>query len=104
MVPIKVTVPLTRLALANKSSDSHSHISDIEAFEERRHNAKNRWLSCMKKRSKAYNKKVRPRSSAVGDLVLKVAGHVQKGLKAQNLSRNTKDPMSSTGPMALFTS
>lgn len=34
MVPIEVTTPSARLALANKSSDSHGGISDIEAFDE----------------------------------------------------------------------
>lgn len=52
MVPIDMMVTSVRLVLVRKLSDSHDHISDIEFFEERRHNAKNKWLSYQKHISK----------------------------------------------------
>lgn len=85
MVAVEVMVQSTRLALAGKLADAHDCINDIQAFEKRRHNAEKRWVSYQKQILKAYNKRVRPRTFFVGDLVLKAVGHVQKGLTAQSL-------------------
>lgn len=41
-----------------------------------------KWLSYYKQINKAYNKKVRPRTFVVGDLVLKAARYVPNGLNA----------------------
>lgn len=40
MVPIEVVIPSAQLAFASKIEDSHFRVIDIEALEERRHNAK----------------------------------------------------------------
>lgn len=45
MVPIKVMVPSTHLALASQLSDPHGRIYDVEALEEMRHSVENKWLS-----------------------------------------------------------
>lgn len=81
MVPIEVMVPSARLALTRKLVDLHDRIRDSEALDERRHNAENRWLSYQKQISKAYKKRVRPRTFSVGDLVLTVVKHVLKTIK-----------------------
>lgn len=45
MVPIKVLALSARQMLTRKLTDSYNRISRVEALEERKHNAKNRWLS-----------------------------------------------------------
>lgn len=68
----------TELALISKITDPQDRISNIEALDERRRNEENRWFSYQKQISKTYNKKVRPQTFAIGNLMLKVVGHIQK--------------------------
>lgn len=63
--PIEVMVHSTQFTLANKLLSSHVQISHIEGLEERRHKVENKWLSCQKQISTAYNKQVRPRSLSI---------------------------------------
>lgn len=78
MVSIEMMVPLARLVLVSKLSDSHNRSWDVEALEKRRHIAENKWLSYEKQTNKAYNMQVRPRILCLGDLVLKAAGPFKK--------------------------
>lgn len=47
-----------------------------------RHNIQNKWLSYQKQIRKTLKKRVRPRTLCVDDWVLKIAGHIQKGIGA----------------------
>lgn len=75
-------VPSARLAIVSKLSDLYDRVYEVEALEKRSRNRESIWLSYQKKISKAYDKKVKPRSLSVRYLVLKIAGHIQKGLSA----------------------
>lgn len=81
IVPHRNDGPIPRLVFTSKIAYSRHHISNAEALVERRHNVESRWLSYQKRTSMAYNKKLRPRTFTIGDLVLKAAGHAanQKG-------------------------
>lgn len=67
------------LIKASKTLDSHDRINYIETLKERRHTAKTKWLSYEKLISKAYNKRVRPRTLSVGDLVLEARDTFRNG-------------------------
>lgn len=61
----------------------------MDAPEERKHSAENKWLSYHKHIIKAYNKRV---SNPIGDLVLKTARHIQKGLSVSKFAPQWKGP------------
>lgn len=78
MVPIEVIIRSAHLALINKISDPDNCIYNVEALEEKRQKEE-KWLSYQNRITRAYNKKVRRRSTLkVGDLVLKAAGHCKR--------------------------
>lgn len=78
MVHIEVIVPSARLAFSSELSHSHGCIYVLEALEEKRYNTEDKWLSYQKQISKVYNKRVRPKTLNVGDLILKATRHVKK--------------------------
>lgn len=92
MFPIEVMVPSARLVLLSKLIDLHDYINDIEALDERRHNKENRWFSYQKHIIKSYNKRVRPRTFSVADLVLMIIEHLQKGLSASRFALEWEGP------------
>lgn len=73
MIPVKITIPLARLVLASKILDPNGRVYDVETLEERRRNLEEKWQTYKNQISRAYNKKVTPRTFTVGDLVLKAA-------------------------------
>lgn len=81
VVPVEIDVLSARLALASKVLDPERRAYDVEVLEERRQKAEKKRQTYQDQISRAYNKRVKPRTLRVGDLVLKAAGHVQKGLK-----------------------
>lgn len=82
VVLVEIAVPSMRLVLTSKVLDLEGRAYNIEALEERRQKAEEKWQTYQNQISRAYNKKVKPRSLKVGDLVLKATGHIQKGLNA----------------------
>lgn len=86
VVLVKIMVPSVRLALTSKTADSQDRISHITALDERRSKAESRWQSYPKLASRAYNKLVRPQTFSVGDLVLRVAGHIRRGMNASKFT------------------
>lgn len=82
MVHIRFMVPLAHFVLTSKVSDSHDRVHDIKALEKKRQNIENKWLTYQRQINKGYNKRVRPRTLKVCDLVLKTAWHIKNGLKA----------------------
>lgn len=67
VVSFEITVPLARLALASKVLKPDSRAYDVEALEERIRNSEEKWQAHQNQISRAYNKKVKPRSLKVGD-------------------------------------
>lgn len=86
VIPVEILVPSARLAIASKIDDSKERIHVVEAIEEKRLKAEERWLTYQKRIIRAYNKRVKARPLKVDDLVLKAAGHVQKGANASKFS------------------
>lgn len=78
MVPIEVKVSSARLSLTSNVSDFHYRIYNVEALDEKRQNAKEKWLSYQRQIDRAYNKRVRPRHLKFGNLVLKAAPKVER--------------------------
>lgn len=92
MVSIEVMVPSARLVFASNLWDSHNHICDVEALEERKQAAENKWLSYQIQISKPYNKRVKPWTVCIGDLVLKPVGHIKKCLSVSKFAPKCEGP------------
>ncbi|KAL0405767.1 UNVERIFIED_CONTAM: hypothetical protein Slati_3890600 [Sesamum latifolium] len=75
VLPLEQQIPSLRIAIQEgltKEENAHIRLEELEALDEKRLEAQQR-LECYQARlSKAFNKKVRPRSFQVGDLVLAV--------------------------------
>lgn len=61
VVLVEILEPSAQLALASKVKDSREQIYDVEAIEERRSKAEQRWSTYRKRISRAYNKRVKAR-------------------------------------------
>lgn len=92
VVPIEILVSSAQLALASKFDDLRERIHDVDAIEERRWKAEQKWLAYQKRISIAYNKRVKARPLKVSDLVLKATGHIQKGSSASKFSPKWEGP------------
>lgn len=92
IVPVEILVSSARLALASTINDSRERIHDVEAIEERRSKAEQRWSTYQKRIIRAYNKRVKARPLKVDDLDLKAVGHVQKGENASKFSPKWEGP------------
>lgn len=90
--PVEILEPSARLVLASKINDSRERIHDVEAIDERRSKAEQKWSAYQERISRAYNKRVKIRPIRVGDLVLKAAGHIQKGTNASKFSPKWEGP------------
>lgn len=86
VVPVEIAVRSARLALASKVLHPEGRKHDIEALEERRQKAEEKWQTYQNQISMAYNKKLKPCTLKVGDLVHKAAGHIQKGTSASKFA------------------
>lgn len=75
-VHVEVMVPSTKLALACRLSVPRDQIYVMEALKERRNKETKKWLSYQNKITKPYNKKVKPQTLCVQDLVLRIGGHI----------------------------
>ncbi|KAL0402721.1 UNVERIFIED_CONTAM: hypothetical protein Slati_4302000 [Sesamum latifolium] len=75
VLPLEQQIPSLRIAIQEgltEEENAHLRLEELEALDEKRLEAQQR-LECYQARlSKAFNKKVRPRSFQVGDLVLAV--------------------------------
>lgn len=80
------------LALVSKVEDPQDRVHDVETVEEKKQKAEGKWSTYQKRISKAYNKQVKPRLFKVGDLVLKAAGHVKKGMNASKFTFKWEGP------------
>lgn len=78
VAPVEIMVPSGLLVLVSKVVP-RERIYDVEAIEEKRLKAEERWSTYQKRISRAYNKRVKASPFKIGDLVLKVARHVQNG-------------------------
>lgn len=92
VVPIEILEPSARLTLASKINDPRERIHDVEAIDERRSKAEQKWSTYQERISRAYNKRVKIRPIKVGDLVLKAAGHIQKGTNVSKFSPKWEGP------------
>lgn len=86
MVPLEITVPSARLALASKVLEPDNRTYNAEVTEKRWRKSEEKWQAYHNQISQAYNKKVKPRVLKVGVLVLKTAGHIQKGLSSSKFA------------------
>lgn len=56
---------------------SHARIYNVEALDEKRQNTEEKWLSYQRQITRAYNKRLRPKTLKIGDLVFKAARHMR---------------------------
>lgn len=92
MVPVEIAVSSAWLVLASKILDPDGRAYDVEALKKRRQCSEKRRQAYQNQISRAYDKKVKPRAFKVGDLVLKVAGHIQKGLSVSKFAPKWEGP------------
>lgn len=92
VVLVEVAVPSARLALASKILNPDSRTYDVETLEEPRRRSEEKWQVYQYQISRAYNKKVKTRALKVGDLVLKAAGYIQKGISASKFAPKWEGP------------
>lgn len=56
-------------------------------LKKKRQKAEDRWPTYQKRISRTYNRQVKSRPLKMGDLVLKAAGHIQKGPNASKVPK-----------------
>lgn len=64
----------------------------MEAVKEKREQAEERLSAYEKRISGVYNRRVKSRPLKMGDLVLKAAGHIQKGTNASKFAPKWEKP------------
>ena len=82
VMPIEVLVPSARLAINADLEPDTLRMLDLEALEERRDTAKRNLANYQQQFSTAYDRLVRKRSFQQGDVVLRAAEHVRRGIPA----------------------
>ncbi|KAF4355250.1 hypothetical protein G4B88_028286 [Cannabis sativa] len=69
-----------------------SRLEELELIDERREKAQINLLQYQRRVSRAYDKLVRPRTFQEGDMVLKAADHVMRGMHATKFVPNWEGP------------
>ena len=83
--PVELNVPSTKMALGGTEN---SREFDLEILEDQRAQVQDRVRNYQRKITRAYNKLVRARNFQEGDLVLKAADHIMKGMHAAKFTPN----------------
>ena len=91
VLPVELVVPSARLALQSEVL-CDTRIPALEQLDEHRDKARSNLQTYQKRIARAYDIMVRPRVFKEGDLVLKAATHVMRGISAPKFKPNWEGP------------
>ncbi|XP_026445579.1 uncharacterized protein LOC113346231 [Papaver somniferum] len=93
ILPAEITIPSARVAMASHTTpDEVSRFAHLDTIEERRTRAERFAEAYRKCATNYYNQSVKERTFKVGELVLKVAPHVQRNVSAGKFTTNWEGP------------